>query len=134
MRRSRPNRIPTANTLPPAEIMYRLDQGDHVFHRRLRQHAVAEVEDVAADLGLHGTAFPPRIGRIRGTSIMSVQELESAVAKLSPPELSVFSDWFDKFIAEAWDARLESDVRAGKLDHLARQADEDFEAGRCTPL
>jgi hypothetical protein len=28
----------------------------------------------------------------------------------------------------------EADVRNGKLDHLARQADEHFEAGRCTPL
>jgi len=65
---------------------------------------------------------------------MSVQELESAVVKLSPPELATFSEWFENFIAEAWDAQLESDVLAGKLDHLAQQADEDFEAGRCTPL
>ena len=65
---------------------------------------------------------------------MSVQELESAVAGLSCGELAVFSEWFEKFVAEAWDAQLEADVRAGKLDHLARQADADFEAGRCTPL
>jgi hypothetical protein len=65
---------------------------------------------------------------------MSVQELESAVAKLSPPDLAVFTEWFEKFVAEAWDAQLESDVHAGKLDHLAQQADEHFEAGRCTTL
>jgi hypothetical protein len=65
---------------------------------------------------------------------VSVQELESAVARLSPPELTAFSEWFEKFVAEAWDARLEADVRAGKLDHLAQQADAHFEAGRCTPL
>ena len=65
---------------------------------------------------------------------MSVQELESAVAGLSRGELAVFSEWFEKFVAEAWDAQLESDVRAGKLDHLAQQADEQFKSGRCTPL
>jgi hypothetical protein len=65
---------------------------------------------------------------------MSVQELESAVAQLSPPELAAFTEWFEHFIAEAWDAQLESDIRAGKLDHLARQADEHFQSGRCTPL
>jgi hypothetical protein len=65
---------------------------------------------------------------------MSVQELESAVAGLSPAELAAFTEWFEAFVAEAWDAQLEADIRAGKLDHLAKQANEDFEAGRCTPL
>ena len=65
---------------------------------------------------------------------MSVQELESAVARLSAAELAAFSQWFEEFVAQAWDAQLESDVRAGKLDHLAKQADEHFESGRCTPL
>ncbi|MBU4270415.1 MAG: hypothetical protein KKE86_02875 [Planctomycetes bacterium] len=65
---------------------------------------------------------------------MSVQELESAVARLSAAELAAFSQWFEEFVAQAWDAQLESDVRAGKLDHLAKQADENFESGRCTPL
>jgi hypothetical protein len=67
-------------------------------------------------------------------NIVSVQELESAVVGLSPSELAAFSQWFERFVAETWDARLEADVRAGKLDHLAQQADEQFEAGRCTPL
>jgi hypothetical protein len=65
---------------------------------------------------------------------MSVQELETAVARLSRDELSAFAEWFEAFVAEAWDAQLEADVRAGKLDHLAKQADDHFDAGRCTPL
>ena len=36
--------------------------------------------------------------------------------------------------ADAWDAQIEADARAGKLDHLVKEADADFEAGRCTPL
>ena len=65
---------------------------------------------------------------------MSVQELESAVSRLSTSELVAFTAWFEEFVATAWDKQLEADVRDGKLDHLAKQADEQFEAGRCTPL
>lgn len=65
---------------------------------------------------------------------MSLQELESAVAKLSPDELSAFTRWFEEFMADAWDQQIEEDIRAGRLDEAGRKADEDFEAGRCTPL
>ena len=65
---------------------------------------------------------------------MSVQEIESEVARLSRAEFVAFAQWFEEFAAEAWDRQLEADVTAGKLDHLAKQADEHFEAGRCKPL
>ena len=38
------------------------------------------------------------------------------------------ADW------EAWDKQLEEDVKAGKLDQLAKEALEDLRAGRCTDL
>ena len=65
---------------------------------------------------------------------MSLQELEETVTRLSETELVTFSKWFDEFMAEQWDRRFEEDVRAGRLDAVGRQADEHFEAGRCTPL
>ena len=65
---------------------------------------------------------------------MSVQEIESHVAGLPPEQLAAFTAWFEEFVAAAWDRKFEADVAAGKLDHLAKQADADFEAGRCTPL
>ena len=65
---------------------------------------------------------------------MSVQEIEAQVTQLTPEQLKAFSAWFEEFIASAWDRKFESDVAAGKLDHLAERADADFEAGRCTPL
>jgi hypothetical protein len=65
---------------------------------------------------------------------MSVQELESAVAQLSPDELTKFSTWFEEYRADAWDREFEADVKAGKLDSLGQEADRDFEAGRCKPL
>ncbi len=65
---------------------------------------------------------------------MSVQELETAVGHLSREDFARFQAWFEEFAADAWDRRMEADARAGRLDHLAAQADADFEAGRCTPL
>ena len=65
---------------------------------------------------------------------MSLQELETAVAKLPPEELAAFSRWFEEFIADAWDRRIEEDVRSGRLNNAIRKADEHFDAGRCTPL
>ncbi len=65
---------------------------------------------------------------------MSVEELEAVIARLSPADLSAFAEWFEEFMAEAWDKQIESDAKSGKLDRAGRQADQDFEAGRCRPL
>jgi len=65
---------------------------------------------------------------------MSIQELESQVMRLSKPDRVAFNQWFEEFLADLWDKQIETDIANGKLDHLARQADEHFEAGRCTPL
>jgi len=65
---------------------------------------------------------------------MSLQDLEDAVAHLPADELKRFAAWFDEFIAEAWDRRIEADANAGRLDEAGRRADDDFAAGRCTPL
>lgn len=70
----------------------------------------------------------------RHRCFMSLQELEKAVAGLSRDELGAFSQWFEEFLADAWDRQIEADAQAGRLDAAAKQADEDFEAGRCTPL
>jgi hypothetical protein len=61
-------------------------------------------------------------------------EVQAAVARLPWKELSAFKTWFDEFFADEWDNQIERDALAGRLDHLMKKADEDFEAGRCTPL
>ena len=69
-----------------------------------------------------------------GCELMSVEELQSAVAQLPAEELDRFSQWFEEFLAEQWDRRIEADILAGRMDAAGRRADADFEAGRCTPL
>jgi hypothetical protein len=65
---------------------------------------------------------------------MSVDELQAAISQLSTEELGRFSEWFEEYLANQWDRRIEADILAGRLDAAGRRADEDFEAGRCTPL
>ena len=65
---------------------------------------------------------------------MSVEELESVVSNLSAEELARFSEWFEEFVAQQWDDRIEADILSGRFDTTGQKADEDFEAGRCTPL
>ena len=65
---------------------------------------------------------------------MSVDELQSAVARLSRDDLARFSDRFENFIANRSDRQIEADIAAERLNAAGKKADKDFEAGRCTPL
>jgi hypothetical protein len=65
---------------------------------------------------------------------MSIEELQSAVSQLPAEELDRFSRWFEEFLADQWDRRIEADILAGRLDAAGQRADEEFEAGRFTPL
>jgi hypothetical protein len=64
----------------------------------------------------------------------SIQEIESAVSKLSHDQLSTFRAWFAEFDAKAWDKQFVQDAAAGRLDALAVEALHDLHKGRCTDL
>lgn len=65
---------------------------------------------------------------------MDIKEIESAIAQLPPLELAKLAKWFEEFQARVWDEQLERDVKAGRLDALIEQAEQEFEQGRCEPL
>ncbi len=44
--------------------------------------------------------------------ITNIEELQSAVAQLRTEELERFSRWFEEFLAEQWDRRIEADILA----------------------
>src|SRR5688572_16994949 len=50
-----------------------------------------------------------------GLALMSTEEIQSAVSQLSTEELARFSDWFEEFMADQWDRRIEADILAGRL-------------------
>ena len=59
-----------------------------------------------------------------------VASLENAVEQLGRDDLAVFREWFSSFEAAEWDAQIERDISAGKLDKLAAEGLEEFVAGR----
>jgi hypothetical protein len=58
-------------------------------------------------------------------AIMSIEDLEKAVAGLPPDQYAQFRTWFEAFEADRFDRKIERDVQAGKLDRLADQAIDD---------
>jgi hypothetical protein len=52
---------------------------------------------------------------------MTTEDIEKAVEQLPPPELARFRAWFEAFDASQFDAAIERDARAGKLDGLAEE-------------
>jgi hypothetical protein len=51
-----------------------------------------------------------------------------------PEELKKFRAWFAEFDARAWDAQIEADSKAGKLDALVAEALAEHEAGETREL
>ena len=65
---------------------------------------------------------------------MSISEIEQAITELSPEDLARLRAWFDEYYAEVWDKQIEDDVKAGRLDKLILEANEEYEAGSSKPL
>ena len=63
-----------------------------------------------------------------------LEEIEKAVSKLPPEEISKFRNWFDEFDGKLWDEQIERDAKHGKLDELAQQALKDHKDGRTKEL
>jgi hypothetical protein len=67
-------------------------------------------------------------------SLTTVQEIERAIDTLTPQELQELYLWLDQHHPEPIDARLESDLAAGRLDKAIDRALEDERNGRTWPL
>ena len=65
---------------------------------------------------------------------MSVEEIIKAVAELPPDQFAKFRAWFEAFENDQWDQQIKADIKAGKLDKLVAESEEDFRAGRLRKL
>ncbi|KAB2847080.1 MAG: hypothetical protein F9K44_14185 [Hyphomicrobiaceae bacterium] len=63
-----------------------------------------------------------------------LDEIQSAVEQLSPEEFARFRAWFEELQARLWDEQIERDIKAGKLEFLADEAEADYRAGRAKEL
>ncbi len=63
-----------------------------------------------------------------------LEEIEAAVAQLSPEELRTFRAWLDELEERLFDEKIERDAKAGKLDAIEAKALENHKAGRVRDL
>ena len=59
----------------------------------------------------------------------TVTEIESAIEQLPQQQLSQLSRWFDEYLEKAWDARMESDAKAGKFAHFKDEINQARASG-----
>lgn len=64
----------------------------------------------------------------------SVEVVEKEIEKLSLRELAEFRLWFAKYDSDVWDAQIEADAAAGKLDALAKGAIAEYESGKARQI
>ena len=64
----------------------------------------------------------------------AVEEIESAILKLSPQELGKLAEWVLDLDEQNWDKQIERDATARKLDFLAKEALAKLESGQSRML
>ena len=57
----------------------------------------------------------------------TIEEIEKAVAELTPEELAKFRAWFDEFQERMFDEQIERDAKASKLDNSMFRARQELQ-------
>ncbi len=63
-----------------------------------------------------------------------LEDIEKAVTELSTEDLAKLRAFLDELEADLWDAQIERDAKAGKLDKLEERALANLKAGRVRDL
>ena len=63
-----------------------------------------------------------------------VEQIEQQIRELSAGEFSELRDWVLEQDWKSWDAQVEADSAAGRLDKIVAEAEADYKAGRTRPL
>jgi hypothetical protein len=77
---------------------------------------------------VRGIGHRPQMSYI--SAMTTAEDIRKAVEQLAPRELARFRAWFEAFDAAQFDAAIERDARAGKLDAHADEALAAHRAGR----
>ena len=64
----------------------------------------------------------------------TIHAIEKGIQQLPPHDLAEFRRWFIQFDEAAWDAQIEADAGAGKLDALAAEALAEYHNGKARQL
>jgi hypothetical protein len=63
-----------------------------------------------------------------------IEEIENQIQKLSREEFVELRNWFLEQDWKAWDAQIEADAKAGKLDRLVSEGKAEYKSGKLREL
>ena len=63
-----------------------------------------------------------------------VEHIEQQIRELSSAEFAELRNWVLERDWAAWDAQIEADAKAGRLDKLVSEARSDFDRGKARKL
>ena len=64
----------------------------------------------------------------------TVDEIKAAIEQLTFEERAELARWLHGWESDEWDREMVADAKAGKLDKLLKEVDEDIKAGRLQDL
>ncbi len=64
----------------------------------------------------------------------TVESITHAISELPSDQVEQIRHWLNERAEAEWDAQIEADERAGRLDEMADKALTEFRAGRTRPL
>ena len=64
----------------------------------------------------------------------TLNEIKTAITHLTEEERQELRTWYEQIDAEQWDAQIEQDVAAGRLDTFADEAIQAFRSANVTEL
>src|SRR6266404_5859864 len=79
-------------------------------------------------------AFPVARVYLLREVMSTVAEIEKALQTIPLHDARKVADWLQHYLDEKWDAQIDADIDAGRLDKLADKATEDYRAGRVKSL
>lgn len=66
--------------------------------------------------------------------MLTVKEIKDAIASLSERDYAKLRDWLAERDEESWDREIEEDFKAGRLDHLVKEALSEESEGKTQDL
>ena len=64
----------------------------------------------------------------------TLSEIEQAIKELPTKEARQLAGWLNKYLDDAWDRQMQTDLSTGKLDKFIAKAESEIEANQVRDL
>jgi len=60
----------------------------------------------------------------------TLSEIEQAIKELTTVEIRQLAGWLNKYLDDAWDRQMQTDLATGKLDKFIAKVESEIEANQ----